>query len=167
MAMGIGSEINSALSRVPGVRVASHLATYKYKDNDIPDLAKIAADLKIRYVLTGSLRRGGNRMRVIVELADAIASSVLWSRTYDRDLEDLFAVQEEIATAIVRATGGELIRAGSERADKASPHELDAWGLVRKAYHFWNYGFRPSDIGDSLNLLRRAAIGRASCRERV
>ena len=156
MAMGIGSEINSALSRVPGVRVASHLATYRYRDNEIPDLGRIASELNIRYVLTGSLRRGGSRIRVIVELADAIGGSVLWSRTYDRDLEDLFAVQEEIASAIVRATGGELIRAGSERADKASPDELDAWGLVRKAYHFWNYGFHPAGIGDSLNLLRRA-----------
>jgi serine/threonine protein kinase/Flp pilus assembly protein TadD len=156
MAMGIGSEINSALSRVPGVRVASHLATYRYKDDQKPDLAQIAAELNIRYIMTGSLRRGGNRIRVIVELADAQGGSVLWSRTYDRDLEDLFAVQEEIATAIVRASGGELIRAGSERASKASPEELDAWGLVRKAYHFWNYSFRPADIGDSLNLLRRA-----------
>jgi len=156
MAMGIGSEINSALSRVPGVRVASHLATYRYKDNEIPDLSRIAAELKIRYVLTGRLRRGGNRIRVIVELADAMAGSVQWSRTYDRELADLFAVQEEIATAIVRATGGELIRAGSERANKASADELDAWGLVRKAYHFWNYSFRPAEIGDSLNLLRRA-----------
>jgi non-specific serine/threonine protein kinase len=156
MAMGIGSEINSALSRVPGVRVASHLSTYRYRDNEVPDLAHIAAELKIRYVLTGSLRRGGDRIRVIVELADAVVGSVLWSRTYNRNLEDLFAVQEEIAGAIVRATGGELIRAGSERASKASPDELDAWGLVRKAYHFWNYGFRPEGISDSLNLLRRA-----------
>jgi len=156
MAMGIGSEINSALSRVPGVRVASHLSTYRYRDNEVPDLAHIAAELKIRYVLTGSLRHGGDRIRVIVELADAVAGSVLWSRTYNRNLEDLFTVQEEIAGAIVRATGGELIRAGSERASKASPEELDAWGLVRKAYHFWNYGFRPEGISDSLNLLRRA-----------
>jgi serine/threonine protein kinase/tetratricopeptide (TPR) repeat protein len=156
MAMGIGSEINSALSRVPGVRVASHLSTYRYRDNEVPDLAHIAAELKIRYVLTGSLRHGGDRIRVIVELADAVAGSVLWSRTYNRNLEDLFTVQEEIAGAIVRATGGELIRAGSEHASKASPEELDAWGLVRKAYHFWNYGFRPEGIGDSLNLLRRA-----------
>jgi adenylate cyclase len=68
----------------------------------------------------------------------------------------LFKVQEEIAESIVRATGGELIRAGSEHADKASAHELDAWGLVRKAYHFWNYGFHPAGIGESLDLLRRA-----------
>jgi serine/threonine protein kinase/Flp pilus assembly protein TadD len=155
MAMGIGSEISSALSRVPGIRVASNLSTFRYQD-DVPDLQEVAAKLKIRYVLTGSLRRSGTRIRVMAELADALAGSVLWSRTYERHVEDLFAVQEEIAESIVRATGGELIRAGSEHADKASAHELDAWGLVRKAYHFWNYGFHPAGIGESLDLLRRA-----------
>ncbi|HZM12491.1 MAG TPA: serine/threonine-protein kinase, partial [Candidatus Limnocylindrales bacterium] len=155
MAMGIGSEISSALSRVPGIRVASNLSTFRYQA-DVPDLQEIATKLKIRYVLTGSLRRSGKRIRVMGELADVLASSVLWSRTYERDLEDLFKVQEEIAESIVRATGGELIRAGSEHADKASAHELDAWGLVRKAYHFWNYGFHPAGIGESLDLLRRA-----------
>jgi serine/threonine protein kinase/Flp pilus assembly protein TadD len=155
MAMGIGSEISSALSRVPSIRVASNLSTFRYQD-EIPDLQEIATKLKIRYVLTGSLRRAGTRIRVMAELADALAGSVLWSRTYERHLEDLFAVQEEIAESIVRATGGELIRAGSEHADKASAHELDAWGLVRKAYHFWNYGFHPAGIGESLDLLRRA-----------
>ena len=155
MAMGIGSEISSALSRVPGIRVASNLSTFHYQ-NEVPDLQEIAAKLKIRYVLTGSLRRSGTRIRVMGELADALAGSVLWSRTYESHMEDLFKVQEEIAESIVRATGGELIRAGSEHADKASAHELDAWGLVRKAYHFWNYGFHPAGIGESLDLLRRA-----------
>jgi serine/threonine protein kinase/Flp pilus assembly protein TadD len=155
MAMGIGSEISSALSRVPGIRVASNLSTFHYQ-GAVPDLQEIAAKLKIRYVLTGSLRRSGTRIRVMSELADALAGTVLWSRTYERHLEDLFTVQEEIAESIVRATGGELIRAGSEHADKASAHELDAWGLVRKAYHFWNYGFHPAGIGESLDLLRRA-----------
>ncbi len=155
MAMGIGSEISSALSRVPGIRVASNLSTFRYQ-GDMPDLQEIATKLKSRYILTGSLRRAGTRIRVMGELADALAGSVLWSRTYERHLEDLFKVQEEIAESIVRATGGELIRAGSEHADKASAHELDAWGLVRKAYHFWNYGFHPAGIGESLDLLRRA-----------
>lgn len=155
MAMGIGSEISSALSRVAGIRVAPNLSTFQYQ-GAVPDLQEVAAKLKIRYVLTGSLRRSGTRIRVVGELADAVAGSVLWSRTYERHLEDLFAVQEEIAESIVRATGGELIRAGSEHADKASAHELDAWGLVRKAYHFWNYGFHPAGIGESLDLLRRA-----------
>lgn len=154
-AMGIGSEIGTALSRVPGIRVASNLATYRYRD-DATDLAEIAGKLNIRYVLTGSLRRAGTRIRVAAELSDAIASTILWARTYERHIEDLFAVQEEIAESIVRATGGELIRAGSAHADKASAHELDAWGLVRKAYHFWNYGFDVAGIAESLDLLRRA-----------
>lgn len=155
MAMGIGSEIGSALSRVPGIRVASNLATYRYRE-EVPELSEIANKLNIRYVLTGSLRRAGSRIRVAAELSDALASTVLWARTYERHIEDLFEVQEEIAESIVRATGGELIRAGAARADKASAHELDAWGLVRKAYHFWNYGFDVSGIAESLDLLRRA-----------
>jgi non-specific serine/threonine protein kinase len=155
MAMGIGSEISSALSRTSGIRVASHLATYRYRD-EVPELHEIAERLRIRYVLTGSLRRAGTRIRVMAELSDALASTVLWARTFERNLEDLFAVQEEIAESIVRATGGELIRAGAAHADKASADELDAWGLVRKAYHFWNYQFDVARIGESLELLRRA-----------
>jgi serine/threonine protein kinase/Flp pilus assembly protein TadD len=155
MAIGIGAEINSALSRVAGIRVASNLSTFRYRD-EAPDLHEIAGRLKIRYVLTGSLRRAGMRIRVMAELSDAQADSVLWARTYERHVEDLFAVQEEIAESIVRATGGELIRAGAAHANKASAHELDAWGLVRKAYHFWNYGFHPAGIGEALELLRRA-----------
>jgi serine/threonine protein kinase/Flp pilus assembly protein TadD len=155
MAMGIGSEIGSALSRVPGIRVASNVATYRYRD-EVPELSEIASKLNIRYVLTGSLRRAGTRMRVAAELSDANASTILWARTYERHIEDLFEVQEEIAESIVRATGGELIRAGAANADKASAHELDAWGLVRKAYHFWNYGFDVAGIAESLDLLRRA-----------
>ena len=155
MAMGIGSEISSALARTSGIRVASHLATYRYRD-EVPDLQEIADKLKIRHVLTGSLRRSGTRIRVMAELSDALASTVLWARTFERNVEDLFAVQEEIAESIVRATGGELIRAGAAHASKASPEELDAWGLVRKAYHFWNYQFDPARIDESLDLLRQA-----------
>ena len=76
--MGIGSEIGSALSRVPAIRVASNLATYRYRD-DVPDLFEIANRLNIRYVLNGSLRRAGTRIRVAAELSDAIASTVLWA----------------------------------------------------------------------------------------
>ena len=71
MAMGIGSEISSALSRVPGIRVASNLSTFRYQ-GDVPDLQEIATKLKSRYILTGSLRRSGTRIRVMGELADAL-----------------------------------------------------------------------------------------------
>jgi serine/threonine protein kinase len=154
LAAGIAAELISALSGVPGLRVASHLASYRFQG--IPDLQKVAETLNIRYVLTGSLRRAGSRIRVMAELTDAMPGVQLWAKTYERGIEDVFAVQEEIAREIVSATGGQLIRAGSERASRTPPENLDAWGLVRRAYHFWNHAFTLEGVEDSLNLLRRA-----------
>lgn len=155
LAAGIASEIISALSGVPNLSVASHLASFQFQGQN-PDLDQVAETLGIRYVLTGILRRAGNRIRVIAELTDAIPKTQLWSATYDRDLEDLFAVQEEIAKDIVSATGGELIRAGAELASHSPPESLDAFGLVQKAYHFWNAAFNREGVEDAMNLLRRA-----------
>ncbi len=154
LAGGISAELIGALSGVPDLRVASHLASFRF--HDTPDLQVVADTLNIRYVLTGSLRRAGNRIRVMAELTDAQSGEQLWARTYERAVEDVFAVQEEIAREIVNATGGELIRAGSERASRAAPESLDAWGLVRRAYHFWNHAFTVEGVEDALDLLRRA-----------
>jgi serine/threonine protein kinase/tetratricopeptide (TPR) repeat protein len=154
LAGGIAAELIGALSGVPDLRVASHLASFRF--HDTPDLQVVADTLNIRYVLTGSLRRAGNRIRVMAELTDAESAEQLWARTYERGVEDVFAVQEEIAREIVNATGGQLIRAGSERASRTPPESLDAWGLVRRAYHFWNHAFSVEGVEDALNLLRRA-----------
>jgi len=155
MADGIAFEIASALNGIPGVRVASHLSSFRFKDQS-SDLHKVADILKVRYVLTGSLRRAGQRIRVTAGLDDAIDGKQLWARSFDRGVEDLFAVQEEIAGAIVSATGGQLMRAGSEAANRAPAESLDAWGLVRKAYHFWNHAFNLAGVNESLDMLRRA-----------
>lgn len=154
LAAGIAAELISALSGVPGLRVASHLASFRFQGS--PDLQTVADTLNIRYVLTGSLRRAGDRIRVMAELTDAVTAQQLWVKTYQRGIEDVFAVEEEIAREIVSATGGELIRAGSDTASRATPESLDAWGLVRRAYHFWNHAFTPDGVEDALNLLRRA-----------
>jgi serine/threonine protein kinase len=154
LAAGITAELISALSGVPDLRVASHLASFRFKET--PDLQKVADTLNIRYVLTGSLRRSGTRIRVMAELTEAVPGLQLWAKTYQRAVEDVFDVQEEIAREIVSATGGQLIRAGSERASRTPPESLDAWGLVRRAYHFWNHAFTVEGVTDALNLLRRA-----------
>ena len=154
LAGGITAELISALSGVPDLRVASHLASFRFKDS--PDLQKVADTLNIRYVLTGTLRRAGPRIRVTAELTEATAGIQLWAKVYQRGIEDVFEVQEEIAREIVNATGGQLIRAGSERASRTPPESLDAWGLVRRAYHFWNHAFTLDGVNDALNLLRRA-----------
>ncbi len=155
MADGIASEVVSALSGVPGVRVAPLLATFRFKDRSTA-LTAVASTLHVRYVLTGSLQRAGNRIRVVAELADAVEEKLVWSHTYQKGIENLFLVQEEIAKAIVGATGGQLIRATAERASIASPESLDAWGLVRKAYHFMNQAYNSDATVDASNLLRQA-----------
>ena len=155
IAAGLTAELITALSGLPDLRVASHLASARFQGPS-EDLATVAAALRIRYVLTGSVRRAAGRIRVSADLTDAKASAMLWSKTYERGLEDIFEVQEDIARQIVSATGGELIRSESALANRAAPENLDAWGLVRRAYHFWNHAWTPEGVEDALNLLRRA-----------
>ncbi len=132
LADGIALEITSMLSRVPDLRVASRPATLAYRGRK-EDVWKVVRDLQLRYVLTGSVRRAGDRIRVTAELSDADDRTQLWSETYQRQLDDLFAVQEEIAESIVIAFGGEFLRAEWRRARHRPTDNLDAWGLVQKA----------------------------------
>ena len=155
LAAGIASEIIVALAGVPDLRVAAELASARFQGKD-HDLAEIAKALDIRYVLTGTLRRAAGRIRLTTTLADAATGTQIWSKAYERQLEDIFRVQEEIARAIVGATGGQLIRADSERARTVSPEHLDAWGLVRRAYSVWTAGFHREGVDEGLELLRRA-----------
>lgn len=132
LADGIAMEIISMLSRVPDLRVASRPATFAGRDRS-EDIWTIVSHLKLRYVLTGSVRRAKDRVRVTAELSDAADRSLIWSQTYERQLADLFAVQEEIAESIVIAFGGEYLRAEWRRANHRPTDNLDAWGLVQKA----------------------------------
>lgn len=154
-AAGIASEIIVALGGVPDLRVASELASFRFRDKEV-ELGEIAKTLRTRYLLTGSLRRSGDRIRVLAKLDDAEAGAQIWSKAYDRRLADLFAVQEEIAQAIVGATGGEIIRADAARLNRSSPEQLDAWGLLHRAYHFWNHAFSREGLEEALAQARRA-----------
>ncbi len=155
IAAGIASEITVALGGVPDLRVASELASFRFRGPEV-DVAQTARTLRVRYVLTGNLRRAGERIRVLASLTDAETSAQVWSKAYDRQLKDLFAVQEEIAQAIVGATGGQIIRDNAERAHRSSPEHLDAWGLLHRAYHFWNHAFSPDGLEQALDQVRRA-----------
>ena len=155
MAQGISSEIIADLAKIPELRVASHLASFSYQGDNV-DLQEVADVLSIRYVLTGSFQRQGERIRAIVELIDAGENEQMWAATFDRKVEDLFAVQEEVAVAIVGAIGGELKLADARIANSAPTKSLDAWGLVQKAFAFWFTTFDKKGYDDSLALLRRA-----------
>lgn len=155
MATGIASEIIVALGGLPDLRVAAEIASFRFRAADA-DPADVARALHSRYVLAGTLRRSGDRLRVIAGLTDAKVGAQVWSKAFDRKVEDLIAVQEEIAQAIVIATGGEIIRANSEWACRSSPNSLDAWGLLRQAYHFYNHTFSFDGLERALGQARRA-----------
>ena len=154
LAAGLASEVIRALIGVPGLRVAPQLASFRMTQASDP--GQVARTLNTRYVVTGSLRRAGGRLRVSVELLDAIEERVAWARSYDRQMADIFALQEDISKAIVSSLGGHLIRAVTDFAYHTPTHHLDAWGLVRKAYHIWNYEFSPQSVAQAMSMLRRA-----------
>ena len=130
LADGLATEVVSMLSRVPDLRVVSRAASAARQQDDA---WRTVGDLGARYVLTGNVRRAGERVRVFVELSEAADRSQLWAATYDRRLADLFELQDDIAEAIVVAFGGELLRAEWARASRRATDSLDAWGLVQKA----------------------------------
>jgi serine/threonine protein kinase/tetratricopeptide (TPR) repeat protein len=155
IAEGMASEIVRALSGVPGVRVISQLASSRYR-GDPAELDSVVKAMHLRYVVTGSIRHAGSRIRAIAELDDVVEGSQIWSHTYDRGTEDIFAVQEEVAEAIVAAVSGQLLRARSEAAARVPTEHLDAAGLVRRAYYFTTKAYHAGGIQEAIELLRRA-----------
>jgi adenylate cyclase len=129
LAEGIATELTALLARIPDLRVIARAASA----GPAGEPWTIVAALQVRYVLTGNVRRAGARVRVFAELSDGADRSQLWAHSYDRRLEDLFQVQDEIAEAIVAAFGGEFLRAEWRRASRRPTESLDAWGLVQKA----------------------------------
>ena len=104
---GISEELLNVLVHVDDLRVASRTSSFAFKGEN-KNLAEIADILKVSYLLEGSVRKAGNRVRITAQLIEAASDQHLWSEIYDRDLTDIFAVQEEIANAIVAALRGSL-----------------------------------------------------------
>lgn len=104
---GISEELLNVLSRIDGLKVASRTSAFSFKGKDTP-IPEIARLLDVRHVLEGSVRKQGQRVRITAQLIDSRTDGHLWSQTYDRELADIFAVQEEIAQAIVGELRGIL-----------------------------------------------------------
>src|SRR5690606_5515793 len=99
---GLAEEIIVALGRLPGLLVMARNSSFGYRGRHV-DRRKVGNDLDVRYVLSGSVRRGGNRLRMSAQLADAQSGAQVWAETFDRELTDIFAIQDEITRRIVDA----------------------------------------------------------------
>lgn len=128
---GISEDIITGLSRVRTFLVIARNSTFSYKGKS-SDIRQVARALGVRYVLEGSVRKAGNRVRITAQLIDATSGAHIWADRYDREMEDIFAVQDEITQTVIGAIQPELSRAEQRRALMKPPESLGAWELYSK-----------------------------------
>ncbi|HEU5296667.1 MAG TPA: adenylate/guanylate cyclase domain-containing protein, partial [Burkholderiaceae bacterium] len=151
---GLTEDILTDLSRFRELFVISRNTSFKYKGQAV-DVKKVAHDLGVRYVVEGSVRKAGNRVRITVQLIDAAADRHVWAERYDRELEDIFAIQDEVTSAIVATLPGRLEADARSRAERKPPSNLVAYECVLEAkvlHHRSNRGENERGLG----LVRRA-----------
>jgi TolB-like protein/Flp pilus assembly protein TadD len=151
---GISEDVITALSQSRWLFVIARNTSFVYKGKAI-DITQIGRDLGVRYVLEGSVRKSGNRVRISAQLIEASTGTHLWSQRYDRDLADTFAVQDEITESVVGAIEPELLNVERQRATRKTPETMDAWDhYLRGMWHF--HQFSPTDSVQAERLMRRA-----------
>jgi len=140
---GIAEDIITALSRYPSLFVIARNSCFTYKGR-VVDVKEVGRELGVRYVLEGSLRKSGNRIRVTAQLVEAETGKHIWAERYDRDLADIFAVHDEITEAVTIAIAPAIADAEQQRAMRKPPGSLDAWGAYQRG--LWHFSkFSPDD----------------------
>ncbi|HEY4469617.1 MAG TPA: adenylate/guanylate cyclase domain-containing protein [Stellaceae bacterium] len=151
---GITEDIITNLSRNHSFFVISRSTSFTYKGPAV-DVGKIGRELGVRYVLEGSVRRAGNRVRITAQLIEAASGHHLWADRYDRELADVFAVQDEIARNITGAIAPGIISAEIQQAQRKDPSQLDAWDRTMRA-HSHIRRFTREDLAQARRLLDEA-----------
>jgi len=151
---GISEDIITGLSKLRWFFVIARNSSFAYKGKTI-DVKRAARDLGVRYVLEGSVRKGGNRVRITAQLIDAATGNHIWADRYDGELTDVFALQDDITRKVVAAIEPKLLEAEGIRSQKRSPEDLDAWDMVIQANAlFWRLS--KADGEAAIAILRRA-----------
>jgi adenylate cyclase len=128
---GIAEDVITALSRYPSLFVIARNSSFTYKGRAV-DVKQIGRELGVRYVLEGSLRKSGNRIRVTAQLVEAETGRHVWAERYDRNLADIFALQDEITEAVTIAIAPAIADAERQRAMRKPPDSLDAWAAYQR-----------------------------------
>ena len=151
---GIVEEVITALSRIRWLFVIARNSSFTYKGRTV-DIKQVGRELGVRYVLEGSVRKGGNRVRITAQLIDAIAGTHVWADRYDRDLSDIFAVQDEITASVAGAIEPAVAEAEQQRVLRKPPKSLDAWEAYQRGlWHFNKY--TPAENQIALGFFRQA-----------
>jgi len=150
----ISEDLITGLAHIRWLFVIARNSTFVYKDRAV-DVKQVSRELGVRYVLEGSVRRAGNRLRVSAQLIDATTGGHHWAERYDRKLGDIFAVQDEITRSVAAAIEPRLLAAEGVRALSRSADDLGAWELVARAQtHFWR--LTRADHETAVEPLKRA-----------
>lgn len=151
---GMVEDIITGLSRIRWLFVIARNSSFTYKGRAV-DVKQVGQELGVRYVLQGSVRKVGSRVRITGQLIDAEDGSHLWAERYDRELTDVFALQDEITVSVVAAIEPNLRRAEIERVKRTRPDSLDAYDLLLRALPDV-YTFMPQGAAKGLPLLDQA-----------
>jgi TolB-like protein len=147
---GISEDIITALSKLRWFYVIARNSSFIYKGQAV-HLKQLGNELGVGYVVEGSVRKDGDRVRISAKLNDVVTGSHIWAERYDRDLSDVFAVQDEITQAIVAAIEPQLYAAENFRAQRKAPDNMDAWDLVMRALsHYWRVTRQDNVVAQAL-----------------
>ncbi|MGV7218851.1 adenylate/guanylate cyclase domain-containing protein [Bradyrhizobium sp. UFLA05-112] len=150
---GVTESLTTDLSRISGAFVIARNTAFTFKGKAI-DAKKLGRELNVRYVLEGSVQRGGNRFRVNVQLIDAETGNHLWAERFDKPVADVFDMQDEIVSWLANALNAELITAEARRSERSSnPNSMD---LYFQGKAWWNKGLTPEHMAKARSLFERA-----------
>ena len=151
---GIVEDIITALSQVASFLVIARNSTFTYKGTS-PNIRHVGRELGVRYVLEGTVRKSADRLRVTTQLIDAVSGGHVWAERYDRRLDDIFTLQDDITGSVVGSIEPHLYAAESFRSRGQKPTSLNAWGCITRAIsHFARY--TEEDLRAAEALLRQA-----------
>jgi adenylate cyclase len=150
---GIVEDIITGLSRIKWLFVIARNSSFTYKGRAV-DVKQVGRELGVRYVLEGSVRKAGNRVRITAQLIEAAAGSHLWAERYDRPADDIFALQDEVTLAVIGAIEPSLRSAEIDRIKRKRPDSLDAYDLLLRAIS--SDMAMPEGVAKALPALERA-----------
>jgi adenylate cyclase len=155
---GITEDIITGLSRFAELFVIARNSSFQYKGKS-PDIRQVGRELGVRYVLEGSIRRAGDRVRISAQLIDAVTGAHLWAERYDRELKDVFAVQDEVSLAIVAILVAQVNKAEAERTLLKPPETWQAYDFFMRAsdtYTAMRSSFNVAGLYEARRLLERS-----------
>jgi serine/threonine-protein kinase len=152
---GLAEELLNALAQVEGLKVAARTSAFSFKGRNVP-VGEIAAALHVETVLEGSVRKSGSRLRITVQLVSVADGYHLWSERYDREMKDIFDVQDEITLAVVEALKVRLLGGAKSAVLKRHTNDPEAYELYLKGRYYYNNKHTPEGWAKALDFFDRA-----------